>query len=164
MLVIWNFLFRVGWERNGTTFFIFSISRPFPTYFGLKWSHIGIFWFFWISLSFFGIFYYQSDRKGTERQFLFFLFLGIFQPILAWNEAKLVFFLFFFSFFGILYFPSGRNGTERQFYFSLFLLLFQPILAWKEAIMGFFYFFFAIIFLLFFLIISYASGRNETKR
>ena len=34
---------RVGTERNGPIIFIFSLSRPFPTYFGLKWSHNGIF-------------------------------------------------------------------------------------------------------------------------
>ena len=32
----WNFLLRVQQERNGTIIFIFSLSRPFPTYFGLK--------------------------------------------------------------------------------------------------------------------------------
>ena len=32
----WNFLFRAGWERNETIIFIFSISLPFPTYFGFK--------------------------------------------------------------------------------------------------------------------------------
>ena len=34
--IIFNFLFRVGLERNGTIIFIFSLSRPFPTYFGLE--------------------------------------------------------------------------------------------------------------------------------
>ena len=34
---------RVGTERNGSIIFIFSLSRPLPTYFGLKWSHNGIF-------------------------------------------------------------------------------------------------------------------------
>ena len=108
LLFFWNFLLPVWSEGNGKTIFIFSLSRHFPTYFGMKRSQNGIFFIF----------------------------------------------LLFFSFFGILYFPSCRSGTERQFLFSLFLLLFQPILAWKEAVMGFF----------FFLIISYASGRNETKR
>ena len=37
------FLLRVGWERNGTTIFIFSICQPIPTYFGFKRSHNCIF-------------------------------------------------------------------------------------------------------------------------
>ena len=43
LLFFWNFLLSDGWERNGTKIFIFSISRTFPTCFGLKWSHNGIF-------------------------------------------------------------------------------------------------------------------------
>ena len=35
-LFYWNFLLRVGLERNGTITFIFLLSLPFPTYFGLK--------------------------------------------------------------------------------------------------------------------------------
>ena len=33
-------------ERNGPIIFIFSLSRHFPTYFGLKGSHNGIFFNF----------------------------------------------------------------------------------------------------------------------
>ena len=36
-LFYWNFILRVGLERNGTITFIFLVSHPFPTYFGLKW-------------------------------------------------------------------------------------------------------------------------------
>ena len=122
-IFFWNFLFRVGWERNGTSIFIFSISRHFPTYFGIKWSHNCIFWFFLFFFSFFGIFYYPSGWKGMERQFLFFLFHGISQPILAWNEAIMVFFnfLIFFSLF-LEFYISRRVGTERKdnFYFRSF--------------------------------------------
>ena len=32
----WNFLFRIGLVRNGTIIFIFSLSRSFPSNFGLK--------------------------------------------------------------------------------------------------------------------------------
>ena len=35
-LFYWNFLLRVGLERNGTITFIFLLSHPFPTYFILK--------------------------------------------------------------------------------------------------------------------------------
>ena len=53
LLFFWNFLFRVGLEQNETIIFIFSLSQPFPTYYGLKWSHNGIFLIFWIVLLFF---------------------------------------------------------------------------------------------------------------
>ena len=36
-LFYWNFLLRVGLERSRTITFIFLLSHPFPTYFGLKW-------------------------------------------------------------------------------------------------------------------------------
>ena len=61
--------------------------------------------------------------------------------MLAWNDAVIVFFLFFAIFFEIFYYASGGNETERQFLFSLFLDLFQPISAWNEVIMAFFDFF-----------------------
>ena len=112
-LLLWNFLLRVGKERNGTIIFIFSLSHPFPTYFGLKWRHNGFFFpFFEFFLQ---IFYYASDWKETERQFLFSPFLGLFQPILAWNEAIMVFFSllnFFAFFFWIFSYASGRNETK----------------------------------------------------
>ena len=56
----------VGTERNGTKIFIFYLSQPLPTYFGLKWGRNGIFLIFWIFWRcFFGIFYYTSGRNGT---------------------------------------------------------------------------------------------------
>ena len=121
--------------------------------------------FFHLFANFFGIFYYASSGNETELQFLFSPFLGLFQPILAWNEAITVFFdflIFFFSFFGIFYYLSGKNGTERQFLFFLFLGLFQPILAWNEAIMEFFIFlnFFA-IFLEFSITLWVGTKRND---
>ena len=42
---------RVGTERNDN--FIFALSRPFPTYFGLKRSHNGVFLFFEFFYNFF---------------------------------------------------------------------------------------------------------------
>ena len=57
LLFCWNFQLRVGQEWNGTIIFIFTLSRPFPTYFGLKWSHNGFFFKFWIFWLFFGILY-----------------------------------------------------------------------------------------------------------
>ena len=45
---------------------------------------------------FFGIFYYELGGNETERQYLFSFFLGLFQPILALNEAILALFNFYF--------------------------------------------------------------------
>ena len=79
--------------------------------------------FFEFFCYFFGIFYYALGRNETERQDLLFLFLGIFQPILALNEAIMVFFSFlnFFEFF-LEFSISPQVGTERNynFYFLSF--------------------------------------------
>ena len=115
LVFFWNFLLRVGQERNGRIIFIFSISHPFKIYYGLKWSHNGIFKFF---LIFFVIFLEFSirHRVGTKRNdnFLFSLFPILFQPILAWNEFIMVFFNFFnfFLFFWnfLLRVRYERNG------------------------------------------------------
>ena len=45
---------RVGTKRNDD--FCFPLSRPIPTYYGLKWSHNGIFLIFLNFFLFFGIF------------------------------------------------------------------------------------------------------------
>ena len=143
MLFFWNFLLRVGngIERNGMTNFIFSISMRFTTNFGLKWSHNDIFKFSNYLATF--LEFSISCRVGTKTEWclLYSLFLGLYQPILAWNEAIIVFFNFlnFFAiFFWIFYFVSCRNGTERND--SFLLCIFLPILAWKEPIMVFFNF------------------------
>ena len=110
----WHFLFRAGQERNETIIFIFLLSHPPSTYGGLKWSHNGFFEFFCII---FGIFYCALGRNETERQQLFSFFLGLFQPILALNEAILAFFNFlnFFAIF-LLFFWNFllRVGQERN--------------------------------------------------
>ena len=138
----------MGTKRNGNFYFLRSSAFSNLFWLGMKpqWYFL-IFWFFFC---FFGIFYYLSGKKGMERQFLFFLFLGLFQPIWAWNEAITVSFNllnFFAILFWIFSYASGRNGTKRNgnFYF-LSLSLFQPILTWNDAIMVFFNFlnFFAI--------------------
>ena len=117
-------------------------------------------------MNFFVIFLEFSISRGvgTKRNDTFYiLFLGIFKPILAWNEAIVVFlnflnFLTIFLEFSITRWE--RNGMEWQFLFSLFLCVLQPILAWNGAKMVFFNFLnvFA-IFLEFFI-----SRRVETKR
>ena len=129
---------RVGTKRNCNFYFLQSSAFSNLFWLGIKpqWYFL-IFWFF---CSFFGIFYYLSGKNGTERQFLFFLFLGLFQSILALNEAITVSFnlLNFFT----IYFQfslTRRVGTKRNdnFYF-LTLSLFQPVLAGSDAIMVFF--------------------------
>ena len=92
---------RVGTERNDNFYFL-SFSRPFPTCFGLIGCH-----------------YFKMV-------FLFSLFHGILQPILAENEAIVVFFNFL-NFFAIFleFSISRRVGTEQNvttiFIFSLSL-------------------------------------------
>ena len=76
------------------------LSHPPSTYGGLKRRHNVIFNFFEFFCYFFGIFYYALDRNETERQHLFSFFLGLFQPILALNDAILAFFNFL-NFFAI---------------------------------------------------------------
>ena len=99
-------------------------------------------------LYFFGIFYYGSSRNSWERFFLFFylfyLFLGLSQLILAREVAKMVVFSFFnFICYFLEFSITGRVGTHLNdfFFFSLFLGLPLLILAWKEATMVFFNFF-----------------------
>ena len=80
-LFFWNFLLCVGQERNGRIIFIFSISHPFTTYYGLKWIHNGIFF------NFFSIFFeFPITRwEGTERNDNFYFisftsFSNLFSP------------------------------------------------------------------------------------
>ena len=107
-LIVWIFLLfleffitgRVGTDR--TILFIFSLYRPFPTCFDLKWSHNGVFYFFFY---FFGILYSGLGRNWSERYFLFSLFLGLSQTVLAWKEAVMIF-LNFLNFFAIFFWNS----------------------------------------------------------
>ena len=67
--------------------------------------------FFEFFCYFHGNFYYGLGRNETERQYLFSFFPGLFQPILALNEAILAFFNFL-QFFLILNYASGGDGTK----------------------------------------------------
>ena len=113
MLFFWNFLLRIELVRNGTIIFILSLSQPFPTCFGLKWSHNGIFWFFDSFFFFFGIFYYSLSWNGTEGQFLFSLFVGLFKSILVWKEA-ITGFSNFLNFFAIFFELSLMRRMEMK--------------------------------------------------
>ena len=129
--IFWNFQLRFRLERNRTIIFIFSLSRPFPTYFCLKTSYNGIFLYFEFFCYFFRIWYYASGRNRTERQYLFSLFLILFKPILASNEAIMVFYNFL-NFFGIFYYVSCMTGTRQNdnIYFLSFSAF--PPLFWPE--------------------------------
>ena len=113
---------RVGIHQNDF-FFIFSLSRSLPTYFGWERSYDGVFRFFEFFCYFFAIFYYESRRNTSERLFLLSLFPTLSQPILAWKKCyKGVFklFEFFCFFFRIFHYGSGWHTSEQFFFiFSL---------------------------------------------
>ena len=110
---------RVGTHRNDF-FFIFSLSPPFPTYFGLERSYDGVFKIFEFFHYFCRIFYYGSGRHTSERFFLCFLFLGHSKPILSWKEAMMVFYNFFnFSAIFLKFFILSRVETHRNDFFFL---------------------------------------------
>ena len=67
LLFFGNFVLHFGQERNGTIFFIFSLSQLVPAYSGLKWGSSGIVLIFWIFLLFFILEFSITPRVGTER-------------------------------------------------------------------------------------------------
>ena len=130
---------RVGTHRNDF-FFFFSLSWPFPTYFGLKRSYDGVLKFFEFFCYFFWNFLFRVGLKPIGMIiFIFSLFRhfpSYFGLKISYNGV-FKFLEFFCYFFGIFYSGLGRNPSERLLLFSLFLGLFHPILAWKEAMMVF---------------------------
>ena len=129
--IFFNFLLRVGQEHIGTIFFIFSLSRPFPTYFAWKEAMTVFSNFF---CYFFGIFFSGSGRNPLERILLFSLFLCLSHPILAWNEAMMVFsnFLNFFALFFEFSIMSQIGGTHRNDFFYFLPFSFFCNLSWLE--------------------------------
>ena len=128
-----NFLLRVGLESNGMIIFIFPVSRSIPTYYGLKWSHNGIFKFF----EFFTIFLEFSITRcvGTKRNdnFCFPSFSAFFNVF--WLEMKPQWYFFnFLKFFPIfLEFSITRQVETEQndsFYFLTFSVF--PPSFWLE--------------------------------
>ena len=113
-----SFMRQEGSERNDNFYFL-----PFSSQFNIFWLEMGPEWYFLIFLLFFEIFYYSLRRNETERHQLFTFFLGLFQPILALNEAIMVFF-YFQNLFAIFFWNFqlrvryGRNET-LIFIFSL---------------------------------------------
>ena len=116
---------RVGTKQNDNFYF-----HDFSAFSNLFWLEMKAKMVFLNFLNFFAIFflifYYTSGRNGTKGQFLFSLFLGLFQPILAWKEAITVFFNFL-NFFAIFFELSLLRlvGTKQNdnFYFLCFLAL-----------------------------------------
>ena len=96
------------------------------------------------------MFNFASGWTERNDNFYFLFIFILFQPILAWNEAIMIFFCFlnFFTIF-LEFFITRRVGKERTDNFYFFFLGFsQPILAWNETIMVYFNFFnFMAIFL-----------------
>ena len=131
-------------------FFYFLIFSALPILF---WLEKKLWWYFLI-FSIFMLFLlnenYGMGRNTSERFFLFSLFFGLSQRILAWKEAMMVFstFLNFFAIF-FKFSITGPVGTHRNdfFYFLFFSAL--PILFWHEMKLWWSFLFFW-IFLLFF--------------
>ena len=136
MLFFWNFLLRIGQERNGTIIFIFSLSQPLPTYFGLKWGSNGIVLIFWIFLLFFFMVFSITHRVGKEQNgtiIFVSLFLIFFRPILAWNEFLMVFFNFLNFFVIFLEFSITHwAGTNRNNIFYFLSISASSNLFWLE--------------------------------
>ena len=122
---------RVGTKRKCN--FYFFHSSAFSNLFWLGMKPQRYFFIFWFFFSFFGIFYYLSGKNGTERQFLFFLFLGLFQPILVWNEAITLSFNFL-NFFAIFleFSITIWVGTKRNDNFYYLSSLAFSNLFWLE--------------------------------
>ena len=132
-------------------FFIVSLSRSLPTYFGLKEAMMFCSNFLMFFAFFFLNFLLRVEYEHIRTNFFFSLLLTLSQPILAGKKTTMVFsnfWNFFCYFFLIFCYGSARNTSERYFFFSLFLGLCQRILSWKEAVMVFSIFF--NFFLLFF--------------
>ena len=87
LLFFWNFLLHIGQEQNGTIIFIFSLSQPLPTYFGLKWGSNVIFLIFLISFLFFFEFSI-THRVGTERNGTIIFIFSLCQPFQAYFGLK----------------------------------------------------------------------------
>ena len=145
-----NFLSRVEYERNLGLNFFFSFSAYIILFWLKIMPEIG-FLIFWLFLLFFSEFSCPG-RVWTEfaTKIFFSLFLGLYQPVLAKNNAGKCFFNFL-KFFAILleFSCPGRVWTEfgTKISFS-FLAYIIPVLATNNAGNWFFNFlnFFAIVF------------------
>ena len=113
-----------------TIIFIFTLSRPFPTSFGLKRSDYGIFWLFELFCYFFfnSLFGVRPEMIGTII-FIFTLSLP-FPTWVCWERSHNDVFSFF-EFF-LEFSIKGRVGNDRNdnFHFHSFSVI--PNLFWPE--------------------------------
>ena len=145
-----NFLIRVGFERIGRKFFLFSILQHVLTRFVLKWSLDDIFYF----LKFFAFIleFSNSGRVRTDRNEIFFVPYFSTCPDPFCLEMKpgwcfLVFRIFLHLFLNFL----TRVGFERMgrkfFLFSIFRpVLTRFVLKWSLDDIFYFLKFFCIYF------------------
>ena len=107
------------------------------------------------------MFNYGSGRNSTERFFAFSLFSGLSQPIMACNEAMMVFSKFF-NFFAIFLEPSitGRAETERNDFFYLLSFAGFPNLFWLVKKLRWCFLIF-LIFLLFLWNVQFRVGKKH---
>ena len=108
---------------------------------------------------FFRLFCYELRRNETERQYSFSIFLGLFQPILAVNEAMLAFFNFFASFLKFSIIRQVRTERNYNFYFFSLPHPLSTDFELKLSHKGIFLF-----FCYFFKIFYSALGRNVMKQ
>ena len=135
MLFFSEFSSWVKYERNsGLKFFFYFSVYLIP--FWLQLMPKRDFLIFWFSfLFFFKIFLPGSSMNGIRDKIFFSLFLDLFHPNLAKNNAGkrfFNFFNFFDIFFGIFFLRSSMNGILDKFFF-LFLGLSLPLLDRNNA-------------------------------
>ena len=118
-------------------------------------------------MNFFAIFleFSLTRQFGTKRNVnFFFLSLSLFHPILAWNEATIVFFDFFeFSSLFLEFSITCLIRRERKDNFYFFSFSAFSYQFWHEMKPQW-YFFIFLFFLSFFGILYFPSGTNETER
>ena len=131
MIFFWNFLLRIGQERNGTITFYFLF---FPSFSNLLWLEMNPQWYFLIFLYFFAssLKFSITNRVGMERNdnLYFFTFSALSNLFLHEMKPKwyclifLIFLLFFWNF--VLRVVQERNGTKIYifFFFAAFSNLF----------------------------------------
>ena len=69
----WNFKLCVRLGRNEIIILIFSLSLPFPNYFGWKWCHNGIFFYCFGTFLEFSITCQEGTKRNDNFYFLSFL-------------------------------------------------------------------------------------------
>ena len=150
-MIIFFGIFLPGSSINGIRNynFFFSFSASFNPFWIEIMSEL-TFFIFWIFLQFF-LEFSCPGRVWTEfGTKIFFLFLSLYRPGLAKNNAWKRFFIFlnFFAIFFRIFFPSpSTNGNQEKNFFPVFFGLSTSVLANNNSRKRFFNF---LIFFLFF--------------